>query len=131
MKARIQIPAGWRRLRAGEFIANGDRYYTADKCFFDASTSNAEWRAWEHYIGAPFDPCWGISIRRVKRRAKAQWNPKGYEPLAYTKWLAMPLPGDDESLAYSIVGERKLIPYSKIMFQRSRKVRFWLRRGAK
>jgi hypothetical protein len=127
MKARIQIPAGWRRLRAGEIIAKGDRYCTADKCFLDASTSNAEWRAWEHHIGAPFNPCWGISIRRVKRRAKAQWV-----EVDYVEWQRCCVVHCDDFRMSDKTG-KKLMTFAEWQHcpLTTWETRFWLRRGAK
>jgi hypothetical protein len=66
VKASIQIPAGWRRLRAGEIIAKGDRY------FDETCMGELLWREYTNSVGAKHKKGWGIAIRRVKRRAKAE-----------------------------------------------------------
>ena len=62
MKARIKIPAGWRRLSVGEIIRETDRVFVSDKM---------QWaRMGLFYGGRMFDD--GIAIRKIARKGGAK-----------------------------------------------------------
>jgi hypothetical protein len=61
MKARIQIPKGWRRLEEGELTKRGDRFLRGSRC---------EWALVRCYPHNPL-PAWP-TIRRIKKRKGAK-----------------------------------------------------------
>jgi len=61
MKATIKIPKGWRRVRAGEPIKKGDRYYDA---------ANMSWRlVTVYHISVSAGIFQNATIRRIKRKS--------------------------------------------------------------
>lgn len=61
MKATIQIPKGWRRLRVGEVIRKGDRYL---------DNIESDWLLFCYGIGTRLIECRFPSIRRIARPRK-------------------------------------------------------------
>jgi hypothetical protein len=117
MKARIQIPAGWRRIPAAD-IRKGDRWFSL--------MDGLSWAKYHPQFGtAAYANC--TVIRRVKRSAKAQWV-----EVDLVQWQC------DFSRAvgayrYSDKTGKPLMTYSQWQQSALNTVHthFWLRRGAK
>lgn len=65
MKAYIQIPKGWRKLKVGESVREGDREYCPHHFALNKGTWQKKDPRWSGPVGI-----WEVVIRRVKRKAK-------------------------------------------------------------
>jgi hypothetical protein len=104
MKARIKIPAGWRRLRAGARLRKGDRMFS-HVCW--------EWLAFAN-ISQCAQPVFHSDriIRRVKRRA-AKWTPRGYIEIPYS--AALHMHGERAHRMFCHKNSRQLLTYNEWM----------------
>jgi hypothetical protein len=125
MIARIQIPKGWRRLRAGEKLRKGDRMF---------SHIGWEWLAFAN-ISETASPVFHSDriIRRAQRPKK--WAPRGWREVSHADWNHSRHESHKDCWRYSEIGTRKLLTWGDwyeagSLIPESR-TRFWLRRGAK
>jgi len=101
MKAHIKIPLGWRRLRVGERICNGDRYFLRQN---GASS-------WQRYLYAfgELQVRGEFAIRRIARKRK--WCPKGYVEVTGLEWFASELP--NRAFLYTVQRCRRVLTYDE------------------
>jgi len=122
MKARIQIPAGWRRVPAAD-IRKGDRWLSTLGGFC--------WAKYQPEHGqTAYRGC--TVIRRLKRMAKAQ--KLKYIELTLEQWDDHRFPADSDEWLYQSKEGGELLTWSEWMARRdlgNDNTRFWLRRGAK
>ncbi len=104
MKAAIKIPAGWRRLRAGEKVKLRDLY-------LDGAGKSLNWRLFPApcYIGGTYSNV--VIIRRTRRPKK--WGPEGFVESEYRVFMHLPI--ERGNWMFCRKGSRKLLTYGEWM----------------